>query len=390
MKIKLIATAVAGVFGFQAAASFAQSTVQLYGTIDLEYGYLDQGIGTNGPRPSVDMMQVPLSNIGFKGEEKLGGGLSAWFQCESTADIRGVNQDGFCGRNSAVGLKGPVGNIFMGRWDTPFKRTMLPTSFVGANVVGLWGSTFLLTAGSTSTLDGSSRALFQRRQSNTINYDSPVWNGFQVLAAVSSTNGATSATVAATAAKPRLWSLGAQYTSGLLYISGAYEKHSQFGAIGGANDDTGWHLGAAYTLMGKMKVAAFYTQQNLETSATTESKINAWQLGMDWNITGPHSLLASYTATGDVKGNSLIALAGSGATRPAALNLVNGVLVSGDTGAELWTLRYRYQFSKRTQTFGGYARLNNDARAAYTLGGLSGASSGNKQDGWGVGLRHNF
>lgn len=152
-------------------------------------------------------------------------------------------------------------NIFMGRWDTPFKRTMLPTSFVGANVVGLWGSTFLLTAGSTSTLDGSSRALFQRRQSNTINYDSPVWNGFQVLAAVSSTNGATSATVAATAAKPRLWSLGAQYTSGLLYISGAYEKHSQFGAIGGANDDTGWHLGAAYTLMGKMKVAAFLTLQ---------------------------------------------------------------------------------------------------------------------------------
>jgi predicted porin len=142
--------------------------------------------------------------------------------------------------------------------------------------------------------------------------------------------------------------------------------------------------------MGKMKLAAFYTQQNLETSVTTESKINAWQIGMDWNIARPHSLLASYTAADDVKGNSTIALAGSGATRPAALNLINGVLVSGDTGAELWTLRYRHQFSKRTQTFGGYARLNNDARAAYTLGGLSGASSGNKQDGWGVGLRHNF
>lgn len=49
MKIKLIAAAVAGVFGFQAAASFAQSTVQLYGTIDLEYGYLDQGIDNRAP-----------------------------------------------------------------------------------------------------------------------------------------------------------------------------------------------------------------------------------------------------------------------------------------------------------------------------------------------------
>lgn len=169
--------------------------------------------------------------------------------------------------------------------------------------------------------------------------------------------------------------------SGPLCISGAYEKHSQLGSVGGANDDTSCHLGAAYTFMCKMKLAAFYTQQNLETSATTESKINAWQFSMDWNTAGPHSLLASYTAADDIKENSLIALAGSGATRPAALNLVNGDLVSGDTDAELWTLRYCYQLSKRTHTFGGYARLNNDDRAAYTLGGLSGASNGNKQNG---------
>lgn len=43
--------------------------------------------------------------------------------------------------------------------------------------------------------------------------------------------------------------------SGPLYISGVYEKHSQFGAIGGTNDDTDGHRGAAYTLSGKMKLA---------------------------------------------------------------------------------------------------------------------------------------
>jgi predicted porin len=35
--------------------------------------------------------------------------------------VRGLNQDGFCGRNSAIGMKGTFGNLHFGRWDTPFK-----------------------------------------------------------------------------------------------------------------------------------------------------------------------------------------------------------------------------------------------------------------------------
>jgi predicted porin len=89
------------------------------------------------------------SAVGFKGQEQLGGGMSAWFQCESSADVRGLNQDGFCGRNSAVGLKGGWGNLFFGRWDTPFKRATL--GMVGAGDTGLWVLAFTMVGNSTGT-----------------------------------------------------------------------------------------------------------------------------------------------------------------------------------------------------------------------------------------------
>ena len=52
--------------------------------------------------------------IGFRGEERLGGGLSAWFQCESTLNIIGEEnfENGFCTRNSGVAFKGGWCNIF--------------------------------------------------------------------------------------------------------------------------------------------------------------------------------------------------------------------------------------------------------------------------------------
>ena len=60
----------------------------------MEYAFhVDQGRSAAPGTPdftSVDIVQAaPFSEIGIKGEEKLGGGFSAWFQCASTADIRG-------------------------------------------------------------------------------------------------------------------------------------------------------------------------------------------------------------------------------------------------------------------------------------------------------------
>jgi len=388
MQKKLLAVAVAGALGAPAVAMAQSSTVQVFGTMYVEYTVrATQGRSAVVPTSDgskADFLQTPGSEIGFKGEEQLGGGLSAWFQCISSADPRGQNADGWCTRNSALGLKGGFGNVFVGNWDTPFKRTISPTN-VGGNDTGIWGTAFLLTGNSTTVTVGGSRSTFKRRQNNSINYDSPNFGGFQVMAMFSSSQPSTATLSSSTADKPRVLSLGVQYSAGPLYVSGGYEQHREFGSAGGANKDNGWHVGAAYTF-GPVRFGGQYTRQKFEVSSVAEAKASAWHVGVDWTIAGPHGLRAAYTQAGNMKGTlgAVIpgAVAGPAGYRPA---------VGSNTGAKLMQIRYVYTFSKRTEFNAGYVRLNNRDAAQYTLGGLNSAPlAGENQSAWAVAMRHTF
>ncbi|HET9662632.1 MAG TPA: porin, partial [Burkholderiales bacterium] len=79
MQKKLMAIAVAGALGAPAVVMAQASTVSIYGQITYEYGIAFQGDAAPGVgRPNVDYADTPGgSAIGFRGEEKLGGGLSA-------------------------------------------------------------------------------------------------------------------------------------------------------------------------------------------------------------------------------------------------------------------------------------------------------------------------
>lgn len=381
MQKKLIAVAVAGALGAPAAA-LAQSTVQVFGNLYVEYSYVDQGNAPNGAgRHKVDILQTPGSEIGFRGEEKLGGGLSAWFQCASTADVRGPTDDtaGWCSRNSAVGLKGSFGNLFIGTWDTPFKRAFVNP---GSRDTGVFGSAFLLAGNSTTTSEQAggviNRNTFKRRQRNLITYETPTFSGFQVMGAFSSTNSATGVTSANTGSKPRIWSLAGQYRSGPLRITAGYERHSDFGTSAGGGDDKGWLVGAEYTFMKSVKVGGMYTEQKFETGVGAETKVKAWTVGVEWNIQGPHSIHASYTQADDTKGNG---------------GAVSNRLAPGtDNGAKLWQIRYVHDLSKRTQLQAGYVRLDNDSAGRYTLGGFGATDiqPGDNQSAFAVSITHRF
>lgn len=392
MQKQAIAIAVAGAFVAPVPA-MAQSTsaVQVYGNLYLEYSFASQDRANNGvDAADVDLLQTPGSSIGFKGEEKLGGGLSAWFQCESTADVRGITGGGFCSRNSAVGLKGGFGNLFVGVWDTPFKRT-LSTGNVGGRTSGIFGTAFLLGVNSTTTTDGASPGVFVRRQRNLISYDSPRFGGFQALAAFSSTNSSTATTGSSAGAKPRVWSLGGTYKAGALDLGAAYERHTkaypnvaQPGLATFAGDEEGYHLSAAYRI-GPVKFGGIYTQQEADTAAAATAEVKVWHLGVEWKVAGPHNLHFGYTEADDVTGTAGgPAIGGGGATsRPSA---------GGDTGAKLYQIRYLYEFSKRTTGTIGYVNLKNDSSAAYDLGGLSypNAASGAKQSAIALSVQHRF
>ena len=185
MQKKLLAVAVAGALVAPALALAQNATVNVYGRLYAEYSYVDQGNaaipagGINGVGlNSTDLLQNPGSEIGFRGEEKLGGGMSVWFQCASTMDWRGQATAALCSRNSALGLKGGFGNVFAGNWDTPFKRV---TETVGGNETGVYGTANVLFGGSATVASGAaSQGLYKRRQNNLITYDSPNLSGFQL------------------------------------------------------------------------------------------------------------------------------------------------------------------------------------------------------------------
>jgi predicted porin len=357
MQKKLMAIAVAGALSAPAVVLAQASTVQIYGKLTYEYGYADLGDG----RPKTDVAQTPGgSAIGFRGEEKLGGGLSAWFQCESSADIRGISGDGFCTRNSAVGLKGTFGNLHFGRWDSPFKRA-IATGLVGAQETGLLGQTFVLTGGSggSNATTRSNRNLWMRRDVGWTYYESPNFGGFQVLAAFTPGNAAAAAGVtdATVNPRPRVVSFGGIYKGGPLAAGVGYERHNDFNTVAGSGDDDAWNASISYTF-GPVKVGVAFIDAEYEMAPGVTLEKQNWNVGLDWAIGGPHGLEFGWTHADDSEGNSLIGIGDVAAS-------------GGSTGADLYAIKYRYAFSKRTRVRVGYVNLDNDDNAFYSLGGTS-------------------
>lgn len=399
MQKKLVAAAVAGALGIPAVALAQNATVNMYGRLYMEYGFVNQGSNTGSTinRVNADTIQTGGSAIGFRGEEKLGGGLSAWFQCESTADPRGGGTgNALCQRDSALGLKGGFGNVFMGNWGTPFKRARI---YTGAGDTGHFGASGLLTGHSTTNIDGAAPQLFARRQNNFIGYDSPVFSGFQVMGGFTATNNSTARPELSANQKPRLWSLGAAYKNGPLKVTAAYEKHKDHlgaGATQGAavpvvlvggfsGSEYGWLVGGEYTFSNNLKLGGMWTRQNWDTTGVVgapagfvgNSRVTAWHIGMEWKISGPHAIAAAYTSAGDVKGNGLAA---TGGLRPAAV-------VGGSTGAKMYQIRYLHALSKRTELGVGYNAVKNDTFAAYNING-AGGNGGNSAATNGFGGKH--
>src|SRR3954462_13527144 len=139
MQKKLLTMAVAGALAAPCIA-LAQSSVEVYGTINMAAGYFKYSQGTAANTPAVSKWDVAqgASNVGVRGRETLGGGLSAWFQIETNTPMERSNDIAItpASRNSAVGLQGNFGNVFIGQWTTPWADL---DALWGIGTVGFWG-----------------------------------------------------------------------------------------------------------------------------------------------------------------------------------------------------------------------------------------------------------
>src|SRR5690349_21044336 len=115
MKKSLLALAVLGAF---AGVASAQSSVTLFGIVDVNLRYVKNGddraqkqLGTDG---------INSSRLGFRGVEDLGGGLKAgfWIEGAISPDV-GTSGGQTWQRRSTVSLLGNFGEVRLGRDYTP-------------------------------------------------------------------------------------------------------------------------------------------------------------------------------------------------------------------------------------------------------------------------------
>lgn len=387
MKKKLMVVAVAGALVAPALALAQSSTVSIYGNIRMDYNFVDQGAG----REKVDGFSRYDSFVGLRGEEKLGGGMSAWFQCENVFDPTGEpgaigDPQGFCERNSGFGLKGAFGNVFMGGWDTPFKLAH-GSWFRPFSTVGAFGISSQLFNGISGNINNTGTS-FSRRQANTINYHSPSFGGLTLMGAFSSTDESTATVTPAATGKPRLLSFGARYRSGAIELGAGYEQHKNYNPAGAAlgtgaaqysgGTDDAWQIAGAYTI-GNVKLGAIYVRSEYETSNTTTLVNKGWGVYGDWKIAGPHSLRLGYTEADDTSGNFV-----------GNLGSYRGNAGAGGTGSKLLGLQYAHALSKRTELNLGYAKLSNEANARHVMQSLPVRNPGQDQSSITMGVRHRF
>ena len=199
IKNNLMAAAVVGTtLAIASSAVLAQSSVTVYGQVS-------QSLQKTTNKPTSLVQSTFGSNIGFKGTEDLGGGLSAYFEFRNNFDAdTGMGHPTLWEEKSFVGLKGSFGSVQVGRFlnaydDISFKA--IGDSVAAQNGLGYSG-----------------------RDDNSIGYYSPDFNGFSFAATTALKENSTNT--------KNVSSLNLVYANGPLKVAAAYENASGKPSIG--------------------------------------------------------------------------------------------------------------------------------------------------------------
>jgi predicted porin len=339
MKKSLVALAVLGAF---AGAASAQSSVTIYGKLDLAVG---KPAGTKDKM----VMDNTGSRLGFRGVEDLGGGLKAVFGIEhrfdpsvgadaTTTDTNPAN-DRFWNGYSTVGLVTNFGMINLGRQYTPaFIMIQNQIDPFGGDTVAA-GRDIGMRFGFTSY--GGSGTIAKVRVADSIRYDLSV-AGFNFGASIAESDTANGGGVAGADDKP--FSIAGNYAAGPFWIGVGYENPA-------GEEDKVWNIGGRYNF-GFMTLAAGYGKGTTAGGAD----VKGWLVGATVPV-GAFDIKAMY-ATNKVDGGSETKKAGIGA---------------------------HYNLSKRTKIFADAAKIGGSSTIVpYQAADLESKTA------YDLGIQHNF
>jgi predicted porin len=294
MKKSLIAFAVLGAF---ASVASAQSSVVLYGVVDVNSSYMTSQTTTGGNKVSMDPNGLSSSRWGFKGTEDLGNGLKANFNLESSLSVDTGTAGSLFDRNASVGLSGAFGNLNAGRqtnlaYDTLVQVDPIGVAHVGTNpniVLGALNNSGLY--GSHGTSNGFSSAT---RQNNSIKYAAPsVLGGIVFSGMYGFGEKAGDATASSYAGA------SASFSEGGLTAVFSYSQLRD-----AANNSTlrAYTGGAKFVVNSDVTLKITYADNEVNT---TGRDISVFGVGADFAVAPSTTLTAGYYGTrraGDVKG----------------------------------------------------------------------------------------
>ncbi len=252
MKKSLLALAVLGAF---AGAASAQSSVTIYGKLDLGFAK-EEGSADKQVRDGSS------SRLGFRGVEDLGGGLKALFQIEHRfSPDTGAAHATFWQGVSTVGLGGSFGTVNLGRqYTAAFSLAQnVIDPFGGDSTGGLRGV----------SLTSQNAAL---RVANSVRYDG-AFGGLKVAADIGEAVGAK-----------RPYSVATQYAQGPFMVAASYEDNSDATDVQNL-----WTVGGAYTF-GPAKVSVGFGYGDATATTTVKQAL----VGLTYNVGAAGQVLAGY------------------------------------------------------------------------------------------------
>ena len=404
MNKKLVAVAVAGVLAAPLAAQAQTANVTLYGRLNVDYELVN-GKQSDGSNPNVSRLSSNSSRLGVRGTESLGGGLNAVFQIESnvSGDTGNSSTSSIGSRETFVGLQGSWGTFKMGKFLAPVDDLHPIFGDVPTYTTSILSTADLWAQGTLSKFGGG----FDARLGNSLRYDSPVYSGFNYSAQVSlrdssgfadntgasanptacQTPGCLQTGSAASLTPPNVlnpnlggdngdhaselrhayvFGLAGYYNNGPIQAGIGYERNIKvrnYAVTGGTLNASDWELTVtgAYNF-GVVRPALVYERIEYEvppagaTPASGMAKLTRDFWGA--SITAPIGPGAMYFFFGD-------ALDGKGSAPTGAR--VGGLTKGDQTASKQWEISYTYPFSKRTQVYAGYVKLDNQRNAAYTF-----------------------
>lgn len=358
MKKSLLALAVLGAF---AGAASAQSSVTLYGTVDLSGKY----VKNDGSSKKLSLARdgINSSQLGFRGIEDLGGGLKAGFDLiasvgADSGDI-GAGQSAtgsgkFFTRRSVIKLIGGFGEVRAG-------RDYVPT-FWNNTIYDAFGTNGL---GSSLNIQQLPTSTFVRADNSIAYYLPPNLGGFygQATMAAAETGQAGQSSNAG-----RYLGARVGFAAGPFDVAASYGTQRSANAAGDSQKT--YNVGGAYDF-GFLKLEGYVDHDTVDSLKETRGSV---------------SVVVPFGQSEVHVGYSRGKLTNNNASLAFPTGYTNTIWQAAAT--------YQYNLSKRTALYGTVSTLNNgDHSANGVAGGTSVRAApilGGDSKGFELGMRHFF